>query len=290
MASVSPKILVFGATGSIGSEVAKALLRRKTPFRAIVHTASKADHLKKEGAGLVEIVEADLYNLDSIAKAAEGIEVVFLMTPPGHTHQNAQIGDTLKKAGVKRIVKLSALGCEDGEKFQWAKEHLDAENHFKSIGLPYTSLRPSAFHSNWFNYVPTVKGQNVFFNAAREAKLNHISTHDIGEVAAVALTTPGHEGKNYNITGPDTITFAEGAELLSEVLGRKINYVGLSDEDNRKAAANFLPPQAIDGWVNMYQYFAAGGYNKHFDDLEKLTGTKGTSLKDFFTANAAAFQ
>ena len=130
----------------------------------------------------------------------------------------------------------------------------------------------------------------MFFNASRDAKQNHVSPYDIGEVAAIALSTNGHEGKIYNITGPDNVTFYEAAEILSEVLGRKITFVPLSDEENRKAAANFLPSEAIEGWVNMHQYFADGGYDKRFDDLEKLTGSKGRSLRDFFTANAAAFQ
>lgn len=121
---------------------------------AIAHTASKAESLKNEGKGLVEIFEADLHNADSVAKAAEGIEVVFLMTPPGQTHKAATIGD----------------------------------------------------------------------------------------------------------------------------------------EEVRKSATSFLPPQFVEGYVNMYQYFAAGKYDQHHDDLEKLTGNKGRSLKGFFTANAAAFQ
>ncbi len=120
--------------------------------------------------------------------------------------------------------------------------------------------------------------------------MNHISNRDIGEAAAVTLTTTGHEGKFYNITGPETIPFAEAAAILSEVLGRKITYVPLSDEENRKFVSNLLPPHAVDSYLGMYKYFAAGGYDKHFDDLEKLTGSKGVTLKEFFTANAAAFQ
>ena len=63
------------------------------------------------------------------------------------------------EAGVKRVVKLSALGCEEPERFLWAKEHLNAEHHFEKIGLPYTSIRPSVFHSNWFSYINTIKTQ-----------------------------------------------------------------------------------------------------------------------------------
>lgn len=56
-------------------------------------------------------------------------------------------------------MKLSALGCEDPDKFYWAKEHLEAEKYLTQIGLPVTSLRPASFHANWFSNVPTIKSQ-----------------------------------------------------------------------------------------------------------------------------------
>jgi len=288
--ATTPKILVFGSTGTVGSEVVKALNRHNVPIRAAVHNVDKAGAIKS-GHAHNEVVQIEIYNPDSIAKALEGIEKVFLLTPPGQTSAGYGIVDAIKKNGhIKQIVKLSALGSEEpGDAFVWAKEHATLEEAIHKAGIPLTSLRPSSFHSNAWQDVPTIKSQGVIYKALGDTPINMISNVDIGEVAAIALTQPGHDGKIYNLTGPDTMNQTEYAKLLSEVLGKEIKYHPMSEDDNRKAAAGFLPPQAIDAWVNMYQYFKNGGYNRSYPDLEKILGRKGKTIRSFLEENKAGF-
>jgi len=284
----APHILVFGATGTIGSEVIKTLAKNGVPFRAVIHTESKADQVKSLGSH-IETVKVDIWNKESIGSALKGIEKVFLMLPPGQTKAGFIIVEALKDAGVKYVVKLSALGSE-GDQFHAAKEHRDVEDAIAKAGIHFTSLRPSFFFTNSLMDLPTIKQSGTIFKAAADAKFNHVSNKDVGEIAALCLTEKGHEGKIYNLTGSDLINFHEYAKLLSEVIGKEIKYQPIDDEALRKSAATFLPNQAaVDGFSNMWQYFRDGHYNRTFPDLENLLKRKPTTLKTFFEQNKAAF-
>jgi len=287
--SSSPKILVTGATGSIGSAVVDALAKKGVSFRAGVHNVSKADKWKSiKGA---EIVELDLRNPDSIAKALQGIEKLFLLSPPGQTDVIPGVLEQAKKAGVKHIVRLSALGAEEKDRtlFVWAAEHKDAEDLISKSGIALTAIRPSAFSTNLFHDAKTIKENNSIFHV--NANTNYISVNDIGEVAAIALTTSGHEGKVYSLTGPDTLSYQQVAQLLSDELGRKITQVPLSEEDLKKNASTFLPPQGVEPFCNMIKYLKNGGHDRpDTGDVEKVTGHKGQSLKDWLHQNADALK
>jgi len=281
------KILVFGATGTVGHEVAKALNGLGVKFRAAVRPA-KLEQIK--ALQHAEPVEVDLYNPETIAKALVGIEQVFLMTPPGQTFLTKTIAEEAKKAGVKHIVKLSALGAEntDPNAFIWAHEHAVFEQTIKDLGIPLTSLRPSAFFAGLFSDAPQVK-QGTVARAFGSAKLNFVSTQDIADVAAIALTQPGHEGKVYYLTGPENLSGEELAVIFSQVLGKTIKFTDLSDAQLRQIAATFLPAQAIDAFSNMFLYFRNGGYDKKFDDIHKVTGHQPRNVKAWIEENKAAF-
>jgi len=288
--STSPKILITGATGTIASAVAEGLGKKGVAFRAGMHNVSKADKLKAiTGA---EVVELDLHNPDSLAKALKGIEKIFLLTPPGQTFVTGGVLEQAKKAGVKHIVKVSAIGAEEKDRtlFVWAAEHKDAEDLINKSGIALTVLRPSAFNTNLFRDVQTIKEKNSIFNASGDAKLNFIQVSDIADVAVATLTTSGHEGKVYQLTGPDSLSYHQIAQLLSDEVGRKITYVPISDEDLRKSIS-FMPQQAVEGFSNIMKYFKSGGYDRpNSGDVEKVAGHKPGSIKDWIHQNAAAFK
>jgi len=283
----SPKILVLGSTGSIGSEVAKALNARGVDFKAAVHSLEKSEKLKELPHAKPVVV--DLYNPQTLATALEGVEKLFFLTPPGQTHVAQTIIDEIKKAGgVKHIVKLSALGCEekDPQQFQLAHEHSQFEDLIKSNGFALTSLRPSSFFTNLLQEAHSIKETNSLGNYHNNTKMSWIAPADIGEVAAIALTQAGHEGKDYYLTGR-RLTMQEVADILSEVLGRKISAVPLDEKGLREKVSAFLPPAFVDPYVNMMDYFANGGYDKFFDDFEKVTGKKLAELKPWIQQNKA---
>ncbi len=190
------------------------------------------------------------------------------------------------------MVKLAALGSENPDKFIWGKEHHQSDEILKQAGLAVTSLRPSSFYSNFLNFdAANIKQHKKIFKAAADAKMNFIYNGDIAAVAVIALTTPGHENKDYYITGPDNFTHQQIADLFSAELGEKIDYIPLDDATLRDQAKHWMPNQeSIDGYSNMYQYFRDGYYDVHYKDLENLTGSKGKSFKEWLHENAAAFK
>jgi len=285
-----PTILVTSATGNIGSEVVNALSKHGVHFRAAVHSKSKAEHLEK--LKHVEIVEMDWYNPASVEAAVRGIKKAFLGLPPGQTEGPSKIfADACKKEGVTHIVKLSALGGEaEPGQFVWAEEHVHAEEYIKSLGIHLTAIRPSFFMANWMWDVQTIKEKSTIFRALGDAKINMIANSDVGEAIYVCLHKSGHEDKVYNLTGPDTLTVSEIAHIFSELLGREIKYVPLSDEQLREQSGHFMPPPAVEGNSNMHKYFRDGGYNKHFNDLHHLICKNGEHSKDWIKHHLAAFK
>jgi len=278
------KILVFGSTGAIGKELSLALIHRKVHFRAAVHTLSKADFLLQHKE-LVDIVEVDVTKPESIDKALDGIQKIFLLTAPGFTFASQSIIDAAKRHKVEHIVKLSAYGAheEDKSKFFWAYEHRLSEESIVKEGIPLTSLRPTSFFTNIFRDAHNIKSQNSIYKLHGNAKMNWISNQDIAEAAVIILLDNGksHYGKYYSITGPDTLSFYEIADQFTAELGHKINYVVIDEEQLKKFSSAYLPETAISGYVNMNIYFRNGGYDVQNGDLERIIGKKGKTSEGF---------
>jgi uncharacterized protein YbjT (DUF2867 family) len=190
------------------------------------------------------------------------------------------------------VVKLGALGSENPDKFIWGKEHHQADEMLKQAGLSVTSLRPSSFFTNFRKFdAANIKQHKKIFKAAAEAKMNFIYPGDIAAVAVLALLSPGHENKDYYITGPDNYNQYEVAELFSAELGEKIECIPMDDATLREGVKNFMPNQeSIDAYSNMFQYFSDGYYDVHHKDLENLSGSKGKTLKEWIHENSAAFK
>ena len=129
-------ILVTGSTGKVGSELVKALREERTPFRAAFHSPEKAE--KERASGLDTVL--DYARPETLPPALAGVERLFLLSPPGSTRLEAAVVEAAKKAGVRRIVKLSVWGAED-EAFFFAREHRAIERIVEASGIPFTFLR-----------------------------------------------------------------------------------------------------------------------------------------------------
>jgi len=292
----SHKILVIGATGGVGSAVSATLIERGVPFRAAIRNLNKANttapFTSDKAKGLVEFVEVDFYNPATLEKAFHGIEKVFLMTPPGQTGTAYPMVEAAKKAGVKYIVKLSALGADETpERFLWGSEHGQVEQAITKEGIAFTSLRPGYYFTNGFGVRQTIKEKGAMYAALGDAKLSMIDPRDIAEVVANCLTQPGHEGKIYNLCGPDNLSYFDLAQIFSEVIAKPVTYTPIDDAQLREMAKTFLKSQSnIDGFSNMMGFFRNGGYNKSSPDLERVLGHKGRTFRAWIEENAPAFK
>ncbi len=283
-------ILVTGATGNIGSEVVKLLSAQGEKIRALVRDPGKARKLELPG---VELVKGDLSDRPSLDAAAKGVDALFLLGPagPDQVAQQHNALEAAKAAGIKRVVKLSAVGAQKGSKIQLGDWHGQTEDELKKSGLSWTILQPHSFLQNLLMSASTIKGQGEFYGATKEGKIPLIDTRDIGAVAAAVLTTAGHEGKTYVLTGPEAVSHTQVAEKLAGAVGKPVKYVDLPPAELKKG----LLGAGLPGWlagdlVGMQQFFATGGGGKVTTAVKDLTGKAARTVDQFARDFAAAFK
>src|SRR5919109_2193432 len=231
-------ILVTGATSTVGSEVVKQLSAKGEIIRAAAHSAD--DHTFRNLGG-VQVVQLDYNNPGTLATAFKGVEKLFLLTPPQSTTVDftSYLMREAKKAGIKYIVKQSVMGAdaEPGITPISIRLHRQAEKIIEESNIPFTFLRANFFMQNFANfYGNSIKIQGAFYAPAGDARISLVDVRDIAAIAVNALTSTNgkHEGKAYNITGGEALSHGQAAEILSKQLGKKVNYVNVSDEDAHK--------------------------------------------------------
>jgi uncharacterized protein YbjT (DUF2867 family) len=242
-------ILVTGATGTVGGEVVKQLSSTGQKVRASVYSTTRVtsnDKLKE-----VELMEIDYNKPETLATAFKGADKLFLLTPasPKAAELAANLVKEAKKNGIKHIVKQSIMGADSELDVAHLRLHRQAEKMIEESGIPFTFLRPNEFMQNFVNfYCPTIKSNNALYLPAGDAKVSFVDVRDIAATAVKTLTDDGngrHIGKVYTITGPEALSYSRVAEILSNVTGKKISYVNVSEEDTRVG----MKAMGWDNWV-----------------------------------------
>jgi uncharacterized protein YbjT (DUF2867 family) len=276
-------ILVTGASGTVGSEVVKALAGSQAKVRAGYR--SRPQNVPKG----MDSVALDFDKPETIRPALLGVETIFLLSSTVDPERN--VVDEAKRAGVKRIVKLSVFGAAE-EGFTFARWHRAVERHIEASGLPWTFLRPSSFMQNFFNYMgETIRKESAFYSSAGNGAGAHIDARDIGAVAARVLTVKGHEGKAYELTGPQALTYAQAAELLSRALGREVRYVPITPEQYKQGAlAAGMPPAYVDALVDLDRYAALGRMAAVTPALRSLAAREPIRFEQFARDYADRFR
>ncbi|MFO0612863.1 MAG: SDR family oxidoreductase [Polyangiaceae bacterium] len=286
---MSTTILVTGATGTIGSQVVAALAGRDgVAVRAAVRGGKEA----KTKAKNVSTVDFEYDRRETLAPALDGVERLFLVTPfsDKQVELASHLIDAAKSAGVKRIVKLSAIGCDIEPGIQLGRWHRAVEKHVEASGIPYTFLRPNNFFENFINFYGPDKEGTIYLPWG-DARCSFIAGADIAEVAALALTSSGHEGKAYELTGPAAISIAEAAAAIAEAAGRGVRYVDVPEAAARKALLDFgAPAWMTDAMMELHAIDKAGYAAATNDTFEKLTGRPATPFAVFAQKHAAAWK
>jgi uncharacterized protein YbjT (DUF2867 family) len=217
---VSP-ILVIGALGNVGTEVVKQLQAKGRKIRA---ADIDEKTLKERFGNSVQTVRFDFSDPNTYAAAFQDVQEIFLMRPPQLKDVKRYMFpaiDAAKHAGVKHVVFLSLIGIEKSA----FVPHYKVEQYLQTIGMQTTFLRCSFFMQNLnTTHRKEIQERNEIFVPVGKAKTSFIDVRDIGAVAAVTLTEGGHAGKNYDLTGTEGLDYWEVAEIMSEVLRRKITY------------------------------------------------------------------
>ncbi|HTK94332.1 MAG TPA: SDR family oxidoreductase [Terriglobales bacterium] len=282
-------ILVTGAGGTVGSEVVKQLKAAGAQFRVGFHSPAKAEKAKAEGLAPVLF---DFADRASVAAALQGADKLFLLSGnmPNQVEAETAAVEEAKKAGVKHIVKLSVLQA-DKERYSFARWHRAVEKAIEKSGVAYTFLRPTGFMQNFVTYQSgSIRGQGALYEPM-DAKVSHVDVRDVAAVAVKALLSPGHEGKAYELTGPEALSYGQVADKISRATGREVRAVFTGPEAARQSMLGMgMPPFMVDAVLDLQEVYATGASEKVYPDIEQVTGRRARSFDDFLRDHLKAFQ
>ena len=284
-------ILVTGATGLNGSELVRRLSAKGIPVRALVRSAARAKGLSS--LPKVEIVEGDMARPETLTGALRGVDRAMLISSsdPAMLEVQSNFIEAARKAGVKYIVKLSGIMPELDSPFRFARMHGEIERRLEVSGMAFTHLRAGEFMHAYFRQVPSIVARGAFFLPMEDAKIASIDIGDVAEVAATVLTSFGHEGKIYPITGPEALSMAEVAEKLSAATGKRIQYVNVTPEEAKRAhLAAGVPPFTADALAELFAERRKGKEAQVSPIIETIFGWRATSFDEFAMRNAAFFR
>ena len=279
---MSKKVFITGATGNIATLAIPALLNNGISVRAFVRNPEKAEALQKLG---VEIFEGDLADQQALNEAAQGMDAVLSITPagPNAIAQGNAVTTAAKKAGVKHLVRLSAIKAAADAPTENGRSHYQTDQEIIASGIPYTILRPHFFMQNLFMSVPTVLEQGNMYWGMGQGKLGMIDVRDIADCVVSLLTNGGHEGEILNPTGASSITFAEAAAIISKGIGKPVNYIPVSIE----AVGEAMRTMGAGEWNAQLMMDYSRAYSANWgdyinNDVETITGKKARSFQQFF--------
>ncbi len=274
-------ILVTGATGTIGGHVVRLLAERGVPFRA----------MSRNPVDLPNGVRADFTDPASLAAAVDGVDAVFLVTVPPvpSAEHDVALGVAARAAGVRKIVKLSAIGS--GEPFAGATVgawHVEAEEAIAVSGLAWTVVRPPSFASNFLQYGAMIAAGDPIPNILGAARQPIVDPRDVAAVAVAALLDSAHDGRRYDVTGPELLTFTDQAAILERVLGRPVKTV---DVDLRaQLAAAGMPTEAIAQVSLGANWARAGGAEYVTEHVRRILGRPPGTFEQWAIDHRGVFE
>jgi uncharacterized protein YbjT (DUF2867 family) len=270
------KILVTGATGQVGGATAKVLLDRGFDVRA---AARKTTGLRWKDRFQPVIFD---YNDPGLFKAAlDQVSGVFLVAPPLDFEAPAKLIPFIDRCGekkVRHIVFNSALTADKNERSPLSI----IERHLKKSGLSYSILRPNFFMENFSTgwAAPMIESGTISL-AAGGGKTSFISVSDIAEVAATVFQKKLYGGE-YDLTGPEALSYSRAVEIISEVCGRTVTYNAISETEMMQAIQKEgMPESAIQYIMLLFALVRNGSMAETTNTVEEVTGRAPISFKEF---------
>ena len=284
---VSEKILVTGATGQQGGTLAKLLLQKNHKVYALVRNIQSpaAQELKKEGANLVK---GDLNNFDSIEQAVNGVDSIFLMGTPledgieGETRRGIMMADIAKEKNVKHLVYSSVANADRNTGIPHFESKYKVEQHIQNLGIPYTIIGPTFFMENLLTYLkPGLEQGQLALPLSPSSILQQSALQNIAEFSALVLEhSKIFRDKRIDIAS-DEVTGEQATKVLSNELGRKINYVHIPLDRVREGNKDM---------ARMFEWYEKVGTGIDIPSLhQEYPQVNWLSFKDWAKSNKGSF-
>lgn len=271
-------ILVTGAGGMVGREVARRLLAAGEGLRLFARKAAKVpDDIRKRA----ELFVGDFTDPSTLAPALRGVELLYLTSfdHPGTVQAQKNAIAAAQAVGVRRVVRLSAPAADPQSPANFARWHGECERLLEASGIESVHLRPNWYMDN-FLYEYGVGG--LIRLPAGDARVSFIDARDIAAVAVAALLRPGHEGRTYELTGPAALTYTEVAAELSRAGGRPYRFESVPLADYEKdMRARGEAAWWIEEHVDLFRRMLAGENARVTGQVRRITGRAAIPFADF---------
>ena len=271
--------LVIGASGTVGSELARLL-------SAQGHDVRRATSRPATRPGQAQL---DLATGQGLAQAFEGVDRAFLLAPPGHARQDLLLKpliDAARARGLRRVVLMSAMGANADE----AAPLRQAELHLERSGLAWNVIRPNWFMQNFNTFwLQGITTQGKIFLPVGQARGSFIDARDIAAVAASLLSRDDLTNRDFDLTGAEALDHDEVAAILSRETGRTIGFQDIPPEAMLAGLLEAgLPRDYAEFLVLILGFFKAGYAERTTDAVQAITGRAPRSFaayaKDYRSA------
>ncbi|WP_344154091.1 SDR family oxidoreductase [Kribbella yunnanensis] len=273
-------IALTGSTGQLGSRIARLLAAADVPQRLLVRDASRAPSLPGATVAVAAYGEHS-----ALLDALDGIDTLMLLSATESADRvslHKATVDAAVAAGVQRIVYTSFAGAAPDATFTFARDHWHTEQHIRGTGVDFTFLRDNLY----LDFVPGFVGEDgTIRGPAGDGRVAAVARDDVAASAFAVLTSDGHSGATYDLTGPSAFTLAEAAAVLAAAWDRPVRYEPETlDEAYRSRESYGAPAWEVAGWVTSYAAIASGELSTVSAAVADLTGRPARSLEQLVGA------
>ena len=243
-------ILISGAVGQSGTLILQALAARRQAVRALVRNSTKVNDLAALPG--VTWLTGDMLVKDTLKTALDGVERALLISSANDRMVETQCTfiDACKEAGVRHVLKFSGEEAQRGydpQRFRFTREHEQIEDYLEQSGLQWTHLRPSQFMQVYLREATAISRSGELRLPLESIRMSPVDLRDVAGVAAALLAEGGYTGTSLRLTGPETLSMSDIADILSRVAGKAIRYVPVAwSERKTMLSAAGLPDYFLD--------------------------------------------
>ena len=290
VATAQDKIIVSGASGQLGGLVIEELLARKVAPRNLILVSRTPETLKRYADRGASVRFGDFEKPESLAAAYKGGTLMLLISVNGGGDRRPELHkaaiDAAVAAGVKQIAYTSYVNADRFTDSIIAGDHLRTEKYLQDSGVAWTLLRNQIYADGLPDQAEKIVRDGRLVTSTPDARVAYVTRKDCAAAAAAVLTTPGHENKAYNITGPEAIGPRELVALASEISGKRVELVVLDEAAYRKyLLESGTPETAINGALSFAAELNSPYVREPSTAVKDLTGRPATSVRALLLAD-----
>ena len=278
------KIVVSGASGGLAGEAIVALLERGVKLVDLVLVTRTPEKLSSFSTNGAAVRFGDFDKPETLESAFAGGRQLLLVSTDNAANRVAEHTNAIfaaRRAGIRHIVYTSFINATPNNPALVARDHELTEQVLRSSGVSYTILRNQLYMDGLVDEAAkAIKAGDLYTNAAY-GKWAPVARHDCATAAAIVLTTSGHEGKVYDITGPELISYQDFAKLIDAVTGKRVRVLNVDDVTYlAHAIQTGMPESAAKLDASFGIAMRTNALNMRSEALQILTGHEPESLRD----------